>query len=150
MNELDNNFEKLIVKLQKINKHWVYGYNMPKTQMAKIDAIGKKIFDEELIQKNENMTWAKQLLIKNNVPKKYWDITYYALWDNQCGRHMASGLNSINHEELKTALMGYLSPERSAQELDVLETHTVEEIASIYEFIIEKSERKFQEEGEPA
>lgn len=148
MNELSKKFEKLVIKLQNLDKDWIYGYNMPKKNMDKIDAIGQEIFNGELIQENENITWAKQLLIKNNVPNKYWDINYYALWDNQCGRYMCSGLNSTSKEELKTALIGYLSADKSAEELDILETHTVEEIASMYEFTIEKSEKKFQEEGE--
>lgn len=71
---------------------------------------------------------------------------YYALWDNQTKRHMATGMNTTSKEELKESMISYLSADRSAEELDVLDTYTADEIASIYEFIIEESETIFIEE----
>ena len=55
---------KLIYQLQKLNKK-------PNTE-KQIDEIGRKIFEGKLIDKCDCITFAKQLMIKNNVPRKYW------------------------------------------------------------------------------
>lgn len=72
MLELDKKFEKLVLKLQELNKPY-FGYDdMPKKVQKKIDEIGENISNEKLIDKCKDKHFAKQLMIHNNVPEKYW------------------------------------------------------------------------------
>lgn len=77
MNELNKKFQKLIIQLQDINKKSIYDFDMPQKDMDKINVIGQKIKDEGLLELNENIYWAKQLLMKNNVHEKYWGHVKY-------------------------------------------------------------------------
>lgn len=63
---LDEKFHKLIIKLQEINKK-------NSCQLKTIDKIGKIIKDGDLLNKCTNKDFAKQLLLKNDVPEKYWN-----------------------------------------------------------------------------
>lgn len=66
---LDTKFIRLVMKLQDINgNHFI----LTKKEKAMVSEIGAKIKEQGLIKKCEDIDFAKQLMIKNNVPKKYW------------------------------------------------------------------------------
>lgn len=69
MSDLHPEFEKLVLKLQRINKGLSY---TPDGKSVEIDKIGQIIKDKNLINKCAASDFAKQLLIYNNVPEKYW------------------------------------------------------------------------------
>ena len=58
----------LIIKLQDINKH---GLSNPEAD-KRIIKIGEKIKNKRLVEFSGDKDFAKQLLLKNNVPSKYW------------------------------------------------------------------------------
>lgn len=62
---IDDNFRKLVCKLQHLNKKSA-------AQQDAINKIGAKIQKEGLLDKCEDKDFARQLLIKNDVPEKYW------------------------------------------------------------------------------
>ncbi len=67
---LDAKFMKLIVKLQDLRKGHLGEY--PANVVKDIDEIGKRIMDEKLLERCTDKTWARQLLMANDVPEKYW------------------------------------------------------------------------------
>ncbi len=67
---LDADFMKLTVKLQDIPKGWIS--EVPEHITKQIDEIGKQIMDERLLEKCTDKTWARQILMSNDVPEKYW------------------------------------------------------------------------------
>jgi hypothetical protein len=67
---LDAKFMKLTVKLQDLRDGYLGEY--PENVVKQIDEIGKQIMDEQLLEKCKDKTWARQLLMANDVPKRYW------------------------------------------------------------------------------
>lgn len=60
-----------IIDLQEINK--IYSHEIDSKEAAElIKKIGEKIKKKKLISKSISKDWAIQLLMKNNVPKEYW------------------------------------------------------------------------------
>ena len=67
---------------------------------------------------------------------------YYSLFDHQVGRYMATGENSESKEEVKDALLSYLSADHDEDELKELAILPPDELAAMYEFEIEAHEEK--------
>jgi len=75
---------------------------------------------------------------------------YYALYDTQTGRHMATGLNSKGEKELREALLSYLKLDNTEKEISIIESdmdvRSVQDTARTLDFVVETSDKKFKEE----
>ncbi len=72
---------------------------------------------------------------------------YYALWDIQCNRYMATGRNCQNKEEVKKQLWEYLQPDRKEIFLtDNINDVSLDLLLEVGDFILEESEKPFDEE----
>ena len=67
---------------------------------------------------------------------------YYSAYDQQCGRFMASGLNSETKEKCVDAVYDYLISD-DEDDLPDLTKHTKEDWVLTNEFQIEEHEREF-------
>lgn len=72
---------------------------------------------------------------------------YYSLWDNQCGRRMATGCNCQTKKDVKEELWSYYEPDRKEIFLtDNIRKVTLELLLDVGEFTLEESEVPFEEE----
>lgn len=72
-------------------------------------------------------------------------MTYYALYDLQCGRRMATGLNTTSLKKMKEAMLSYFSGDHDDDELKDLQKCSATELCAAYEFKILKQKKKFKE-----
>ena len=73
--------------------------------------------------------------------------TYYALWDEQYGRRMATGCNCTTKTEVKEQLWAYYEPDRKEIFLtDNIRKVTLQLLLEIGEFTLEQSDVPFDDE----
>ncbi len=71
---------------------------------------------------------------------------YFALWDKQCNRQMATGLNETSKEGVKNELWSYLAPDRE----EVFQTNDINDVdlkllLDVGEFHLMESDVPFDE-----
>ena len=71
MHDLNKRFITLVLKLQEINATQ-FSADLTEKQKLQINRIGAEIKEKGLLDKCESRHFAKQLMMKNNVPDKYW------------------------------------------------------------------------------
>lgn len=67
-------------------------------------------------------------------------MKFYSLQDRQLGGHMNTGRNSESLEELRRAILSYLSGDTDEDEMEKLAELPVEELANVIDCNIEESE----------
>ena len=71
---------------------------------------------------------------------------YYALWDMQCNRQMATGLNATSKEEVKKGLWSYFEPDREEVfQTDDIDLIDLQLLLDVGEFLLMESEEPFEE-----
>jgi len=70
--------------------------------------------------------------------------TYYALWDLQTNKRMATGLNCQSLDDVKYELWCYFEPDRVEIFLtDDIDEVTLDLLLEVGEFVLEKSDKPF-------
>ena len=72
-------------------------------------------------------------------------MKHYHLYCLQNNGLMATGLNSRTKEEVKDSLISYLSADHNDDNLKTLETINPDELAEMYEFEIQSTDKKIKE-----
>jgi hypothetical protein len=72
---------------------------------------------------------------------------YYALWDTQVNRRMATGCNCTTKEGVKKQLWDYFQPDRE----EIFLTNNIEDVSldlllEVGEFILEEQEQPFPDD----
>lgn len=69
---LHKRLHELVLRLQEINATSLM--ELCDEEKVHITLIGEEIKRKRLIEKSEDKVFAKQLMIMNNVPEKYWNF----------------------------------------------------------------------------